>query len=40
VHVPGDTPGLVQQGHITVGQALCGWVEARLAATGLQSDTP
>jgi D-sedoheptulose 7-phosphate isomerase len=34
LHVPGGTPGLVQQGHITVGQALCGWVEARLAGAG------
>jgi len=31
LHVPGETPGLVQQGHITIGQALCGWVEARLS---------
>jgi D-sedoheptulose 7-phosphate isomerase len=31
LHVDGDAPGLVQQGHITVGHALCGWVEARLA---------
>jgi len=29
--VDGDAPGLVQQGHITIGHALCGWVEARLA---------
>jgi D-sedoheptulose 7-phosphate isomerase len=31
LHVDGDEPGLVQQGHITIGHALCGWVEARLA---------
>jgi D-sedoheptulose 7-phosphate isomerase len=31
LHVDGESPGLVQQGHITVGHALCGWVEARLA---------
>jgi D-sedoheptulose 7-phosphate isomerase len=31
LHVDGATPGLVQQGHITIGQALCGWVEAALA---------
>jgi phosphoheptose isomerase len=32
LHVGGDGAGLVQQGHITIGQALCGWVEARLVA--------
>jgi D-sedoheptulose 7-phosphate isomerase len=31
LHVDGQAPGLVQQGHITIGHALCGWVEARLA---------
>jgi D-sedoheptulose 7-phosphate isomerase len=31
LHVDGEAPGLVQQGHITIGHALCGWVEARLA---------
>jgi D-sedoheptulose 7-phosphate isomerase len=31
LHVDGTAPGLVQQGHITIGHALCGWVEARLA---------
>ena len=31
LHVDGDTAGLVQQGHITIGHALCGWVERRLA---------
>jgi D-sedoheptulose 7-phosphate isomerase len=31
LHVDGDLAGLVQQGHITIGHALCGWVEARLA---------
>jgi len=30
LHVDGDIAGLVQQGHITVGHALCGWVEQRL----------
>jgi D-sedoheptulose 7-phosphate isomerase len=32
LHVDGEVTGLVQQGHITVGHALCGWVETRLAA--------
>ena len=32
LHVDGDVAGLVQQGHITIGHALCGWVERRLAA--------
>jgi D-sedoheptulose 7-phosphate isomerase len=31
LHVDGDVAGLVQQGHITIGHALCGWVEERLA---------
>jgi D-sedoheptulose 7-phosphate isomerase len=31
LHVDGDAAGLVQQGHITIGHALCGWVETRLA---------
>jgi D-sedoheptulose 7-phosphate isomerase len=31
LHVDGEVAGLVQQGHITVGHALCGWVEAELA---------
>ena len=31
LHVDGAAPGLVQQGHITIGHALCGWVEQRLA---------
>jgi D-sedoheptulose 7-phosphate isomerase len=31
LHVDGSVPGLIQQGHITIGQALCGWVEARLS---------
>src|SRR3954454_6668651 len=31
LHVEGSAPGLIQQGHITIGQALCGWVEARLS---------
>jgi D-sedoheptulose 7-phosphate isomerase len=30
LHVDGDSAGLVQQGHITIGHALCGWVEQRL----------
>jgi D-sedoheptulose 7-phosphate isomerase len=32
LHVDGDIAGLIQQGHITIGHALCGWVEQRLAA--------
>lgn len=32
LHCPGSTAGIVQQGHITVGHALFGWVESRLAA--------
>jgi len=32
LHVDGEVAGVVQQGHITVGHALCGWVEATLAA--------
>jgi D-sedoheptulose 7-phosphate isomerase len=32
LHVDGDVAGLVQQGHITIGHALCGWVEHHLAA--------
>jgi D-sedoheptulose 7-phosphate isomerase len=31
LHVGGEIAGLVQQGHITIGHALCGWVEASLA---------
>jgi D-sedoheptulose 7-phosphate isomerase len=31
LHVDGEVAGLVQQGHITIGHALCGWVEQRLA---------
>jgi D-sedoheptulose 7-phosphate isomerase len=31
LHVDGEAAGLVQQGHITIGHALCGWVERRLA---------
>jgi D-sedoheptulose 7-phosphate isomerase len=34
LHVDGELAGLVQQGHITVGHAICMWVEARLAGTG------
>ena len=30
LHVDGDVAGLVQQGHITIGHAICGWVERRL----------
>ena len=33
LHVDGDVAGLVQQGHITIGHALCGWVEQRLAGS-------
>jgi D-sedoheptulose 7-phosphate isomerase len=32
LHVDGDDAGLVQQGHITIGHALCAWVEKRLAS--------
>jgi D-sedoheptulose 7-phosphate isomerase len=32
LHVDGDIAGLVQQGHITIGHAICGRVEHRLAA--------
>jgi D-sedoheptulose 7-phosphate isomerase len=32
LHVDGDIAGLVQQGHITIGHAICGRVERRLAA--------
>jgi D-sedoheptulose 7-phosphate isomerase len=31
LHVDGEVAGLVQQGHITIGHAICGWVERRLA---------
>jgi D-sedoheptulose 7-phosphate isomerase len=31
LHVDGEVAGLVQQGHITIGHAICGRVEARLA---------
>jgi D-sedoheptulose 7-phosphate isomerase len=31
LHVDGQSANLVQQGHITIGHALCGWVEAYLA---------
>jgi D-sedoheptulose 7-phosphate isomerase len=34
LHVDGEVAGLVQQGHITIGHALCGWVERRLAGPG------
>ena len=34
LHVDGDVAGLVQQGHITIGHALCGRVEHRLATGG------
>ena len=34
LHVDGEVAGLVQQGHITIGHALCGWVEAALAGAG------
>jgi D-sedoheptulose 7-phosphate isomerase len=38
LHVDGGSAGLIQQGHITIGHALCGWVEAYLA--GRRSDAP
>src|SRR4029453_4010260 len=31
-HADGEVSGLIQQGHIPIGHALCGWVERRLAA--------
>ncbi|MDF2744060.1 MAG: phosphoheptose isomerase [Actinomycetia bacterium] len=34
LHVDGEIAGLVQQGHITIGHALCGWVERQLASRG------
>jgi D-sedoheptulose 7-phosphate isomerase len=34
LHVDGSSSNLVQQGHITIGHALCGWVEAYLAERG------
>ena len=34
LHVDGQAAGVVQQGHITLGHALCGWVEAFLAGRG------
>jgi D-sedoheptulose 7-phosphate isomerase len=34
LHVDGAVAGVVQQGHITIGHALCGWVEAALAGRG------
>jgi D-sedoheptulose 7-phosphate isomerase len=34
LHVDGQSANLVQQGHITIGHALCGWVEAYLAGRG------
>jgi D-sedoheptulose 7-phosphate isomerase len=33
LHVDAGSPGVIQQGHITVGHALCGWVEAYLAGS-------
>jgi D-sedoheptulose 7-phosphate isomerase len=32
LHVDGEVAGLVQQGHITIGHAICGWVESWLAS--------
>lgn len=32
LHVDAQSPNVVQQGHITIGHALCGWVEAYLAS--------
>jgi D-sedoheptulose 7-phosphate isomerase len=34
LHVDGQSANLVQQGHITIGHALCGWVESYLASRG------
>jgi D-sedoheptulose 7-phosphate isomerase len=34
LHVDASSPNVVQQGHITIGHALCGWVEAYLASRG------
>jgi D-sedoheptulose 7-phosphate isomerase len=39
LHVDGDIAGLVQQGHITIGHAICGRVEHRLA-TGTRAGAP
>ncbi len=32
LHVDAQSPNVVQQGHITIGHALCGWVEAYLVS--------
>jgi D-sedoheptulose 7-phosphate isomerase len=32
LHVDAGNPSVIQQGHITIGHALCGWVEAYLAS--------
>jgi D-sedoheptulose 7-phosphate isomerase len=40
LHVDGDVAGLVQQGHITIGHAICGWVERRLATGGTGAGAP
>ncbi len=32
LHVDAQSPNVIQQGHITIGHALCGWVEAYLAS--------
>jgi D-sedoheptulose 7-phosphate isomerase len=32
LHVDAKSPGVIQQGHITIGHAICGWVEAYLAS--------
>ena len=32
LHVDASSPNVVQQGHITIGHALCGWVESYLAS--------
>jgi D-sedoheptulose 7-phosphate isomerase len=40
LHVDGDVAGLVQQGHITIGHAICGWVEQRLATGGTGAGAP
>jgi phosphoheptose isomerase len=32
LHVDAGSPAVIQQGHITIGHALCAWVEAYLAS--------
>jgi D-sedoheptulose 7-phosphate isomerase len=40
LHVPGRVTGIVQQGHITVGHALCARVERLLAGTAGDAASP